>query len=40
MIYYELSMSNDAMAVIDSYRHFLSNDTLIPELRKKEIITL
>lgn len=35
MIYYELSMSIDAMAVIDSYRHFLSNDTLIPELRKE-----
>lgn len=35
MIYYELSLSNDAMAAIDSYRHFLSNDALIPELRKE-----
>lgn len=34
MIYYELSYFDMAHGVIDSYRHFLSNDRSISELRK------
>jgi tetratricopeptide (TPR) repeat protein len=34
MIYYELSYFDMAHGVIDSYRHFLSNDKSISELRK------
>ena len=34
MIYYELSYFDMAHGVIDSYRHFLSNDKSINELRK------
>lgn len=35
MIYYEQTRYDDVITVIDSYRHFLSNDTLIPEIRKE-----
>ena len=35
MIYYEQSRNDEAVAVIDSYRHFLSNDALIPDNRKE-----
>jgi hypothetical protein len=35
MIYYEQGRNDEAAAVIDSYRHFLSNDTLIPDTRKE-----
>ncbi|CAN5458924.1 hypothetical protein BH10BAC5_BH10BAC5_10270 [soil metagenome] len=34
MIYYEEGKSHEAVSVIDNYRHFLSNDALIPQIRK------
>lgn len=34
MIYYEQGRNHEAVAVVDNYRHFLSNDALIPQIRK------
>jgi hypothetical protein len=35
MIYYEQGRNAEAVSVIDNYRHFLSNDTVLPESRKE-----
>lgn len=35
MIYYEQSRNAEAVSLIDNYRHFLSNDAVIPEVRKE-----
>jgi hypothetical protein len=35
MIYYEQKRNDEVVTVIDNYRHFLSNDTLLPEVRKE-----
>lgn len=35
MIYYEQSKNDEAVSLIDNYRHFLSNDAVIPEARKE-----
>ncbi|MBS1493014.1 MAG: hypothetical protein JST55_05875 [Bacteroidetes bacterium] len=35
MIFYEQGKNDEVVSVIDSYRHFLSNDTLLPDNRKE-----
>lgn len=35
MIYTEQNKNNEAMTVIDNYKHFLSNDALLPQVRKE-----
>ena len=35
IIFYEQNNFVSALGVIDSYRHFLSNDALIPDIRKE-----
>lgn len=35
IIYYEQNRNDAAITVIDNYRHFLSNDALLPEQRKE-----
>lgn len=35
MIYYELNRNDEVITVIDNYKHFLSNDALLPEQRKE-----